>query len=198
MNKSSKDLFLERVALRKKTLKEDLRSILKGCDEITLEIGSGHGDFLCAYADKFSQDFCLGLDILGPRLQKAQKKADKLNLSNIKFIKAEAQEFLDTLPEHIKLKAVFILFPDPWPKRKHFPNRLIQETFLDILKMRMTYSSRLYFRTDHREYFDWTVKKIQDSKDWIVEQQADWPFSTATRFEILTGGVYYSCVANCR
>ncbi len=161
---------------------------------IMLEMGCGHGHFLRAYAKTHPQELCIGLDLLGPRLKKAQKRCE--GLANIRFIKAEAVEFLEMLGGKLKLQSIYILFPDPWPKRKHFQNRLIQKDFIALVKRAMQPRAKVYFRTDHQPYFDWAKKHFEADPDWNVNSQEPWPLEVVTHFQALTGGVYASFVAS--
>lgn len=161
---------------------------------LMLEIGCGHGHFLRAYASARPQELCIGLDLLGPRLRKAQKRCE--GLEHTVFVKAEAQEFLELLGPQLKLQSVYILFPDPWPKRKHAHNRLIQKEFISLLQQRMCTGAKVYFRTDYQPYFDWAIKRFEAEPDWRVNSQEPWPVEAATHFEALTGGVYASFVAS--
>lgn len=153
--------------------------------ELTLEIGCGHGHFLTAYAEEHKEERCLGLDIIRRRIEKATEKAEKRSLDHLKFIKAEAKEFLTGLPEEVKIKNLFILFPDPWPKKRHHKNRIIQKKFLNSLMPRMTKESRLYFRTDHQEYFTWAEEVIDANPNWERTNDEEWPFESSSYFQDL-------------
>ena len=63
------------------------------------------------------------------------------------------QEFLKNYKK-IFFKEIFILFPDPWPKKKHLKRRLVQMPFVKILLERMEKNGKLYFATDNQNYFD--------------------------------------------
>lgn len=104
--------------------------------EITLEIGCGHGHFLNAYAQAHPDEHCLGLDLLADRIARAQKKARRAGLTNLAFFHAEARLLLEALPAPVRLGRIFILFPDPWPKRRHHKNRIMQPEFLQTLATR--------------------------------------------------------------
>lgn len=157
--------------------------LLKKNCPFVLEIGSGHGDWLNAYAQKNRQDHCVGIELLGHRYRKCLRKKDRLQLKNIEFFKTEAAEFLEALPEKPLLKAVFILFPDPWPKGKHYERRLIQPKFLELLHSRAHPECQIFFRTDENSYFRWTKEKLSASKHWDLKETVDWPFEHVTFFQ---------------
>ena len=147
-----------------------------------LEIGSGHGHWLTSFASNKPNRLFIGIDLISKRVRKAESKKSSSYLSNLFFIKAEASEFIDSIPNGIHILSTFIMFPDPWPKKRHFKNRLIQNHFLTKLAKSSTINSRLYFRTDHQDYFDWTVKHFHSHSSWEIYEDA-WPHDSGSYFQ---------------
>lgn len=158
-----------------------------------LEIGCGHGHWLNAYSDINRDITCVGIDLISKRIQKSNNKKDSSGRNNLYFYKAEANEFLHFKPSNIKIRNIFILFPDPWPKKRHHKRRLIQNEFLDLLKLHVCDKSLIYFRTDHLDYFKWTEEKFQNSENWKIIGDK-WPFEHETFFQNLLPN-YKSLVA---
>jgi tRNA (guanine-N7-)-methyltransferase len=158
-----------------------------------LEIGCGHGHWLNAYSDINRDITCVGIDLISKRIQKSNNKKDSFGRNNLFFYKAEANEFLHFKPLNIKIRNIFILFPDPWPKKRHHKRRLIQNEFLDLLKLHVCDKSLVYFRTDHLDYFKWTEEKFQNSENWKIIGDK-WPFEHETFFQNLLPN-YKSLVA---
>ena len=131
-----------------------------------LEIGCGHGHWLTNYAMANINVTSVGIDLITKRVSKATAKKEKRNLSNLFFYKAEAVEFISLIPDSIKIQNTFVMFPDPWPKHKHHKRRLIQHDFLTLLHSKTKSSGKIYFRTDHEPYFDWTVEIFEQSPLW--------------------------------
>jgi tRNA (guanine-N7-)-methyltransferase len=104
-------------------------------------------------------------------------------LDNVLFLKAEATEFLDALPATVALRKIFILYPDPWPKKKHHKNRFINAENLARLAAHAAPGTRLHFRTDNADYFAWTGEHLAAHPGWRVEPAATWPFEQKTFFE---------------
>ena len=100
---------------------------------ITLELGCGHGHFLDGYASAHPDEFCIGIDLKTKRIEKGARKRDRGGHDNLVFMKAEASEFLDALPADVRLGKIFFLFPDPWPKKRHFRYRMLRTDMLDRL-----------------------------------------------------------------
>ena len=163
---------------------------------MTLEIGSGHGHWLAAYADAHRDRFCLGLDLLQGRVEKAERKLQRAGFDHAHMIKAEAVELLELWPETSLLADVFILYPDPWPKYRHHKNRLIQPAFLDLLASRCAPGASLHFRTDHEDYGQWTIERLSAHPRWKISPETPWPFEQETVFERTMGGPKVSVIAS--
>ena len=166
-------------------LRAKLSKVLDDRTSFTFEIGSGHGHWLAAYAKQNPDEFCLGIDLITERIAKCHRKQSLGQIPNIAFLKAEATEVLDALaPEH-RLAKIFILYPDPWPKRRHHKNRFINAENLSRLADHATPNALLHFRTDDPDYYAWTVAELQKHPSWTILDQKSWPFETPTFFEEL-------------
>ncbi len=169
---------------RRAEVRAALRPLLGRHELIVLEIGCGHGHFLEAYAAAHPDAFCLGVDLMSDRIRRGTRKKDRARLDNLAFLHASAGDLLAALPDHVRLGAIFILFPDPWPKRRHWKNRLIKREFLDDLAARAIAGAPLYFRTDYAPYFDEARTVVTEHPDWILSADASaWPFEFTTVFQ---------------
>lgn len=177
------EAHLRRVEERRGRLRSELESRLMEVSAIELEIGCGHGHWLTDYAGERPGSCCVGIDLIGDRIERANRKAARANRENVQFIKAEATEFLDQLPQEIRIQSVFILFPDPWPKKRHWKNRIMNAEFLERLAGRCGADARLHFRTDHAGYFEWAVSILESVEGWDRLSNAVWPFERETVFQ---------------
>lgn len=150
-----------------------------------LEIGCGSGRFLTQYA-KANKDICLGIDIRFKRLVLAANKS--LEINNLFWSRCRAEELVNIIKEN-SLKEVHIYFPDPWPKKRHLKNRLMSKDFLQQLKEKMTPKAKLFFKTDHDEYFEFAKENIEkvfnieeENKDLYSKQNIE---ELSTEFENL-------------
>ncbi|MCC6415222.1 MAG: methyltransferase domain-containing protein [Opitutaceae bacterium] len=163
---------------------------------VTLEIGCGHGHFMAAYAAAHRAERCLAIDIMRDRLERAQRKTDRAGLTNVVFLRAEARMLVENLPENLRLDRIFVLFPDPWPKRRHHKNRLMQAGFLSALAQHCAPDARLFFRTDHAPYFAAAAALLGSHPDWRCVDEP-WPFEQPTVFQT-RAPAFQSCVAALR
>jgi len=189
--------FLAHITARRAALRTELAAILPEPTAIVLEIGSGHGHFLVKYASEHTQKLCLGVDLIGERIVRARKKATRAKLTNCHFIRAEARELIEALPAGVTFAEVWVLFPDPWPKKRHHKNRILQPAFFDFLAERTGQGARLYFRTDHAEYFQWVVARMPEVKTWQIDPAAAWALEHETVFQARAPS-YQSLVATRR
>lgn len=172
-------------AARVEALRARLATELGESGVLTLEIGCGHGHWLVAYAEAHPGERCVGIDLLGERLRKCEAKRERRGLGNATFLKAEASEFLDALPAGIRLAKVFILYPDPWPKRRQTRKRFLQRANLDRLARAAAPGCRLAFRTDHGDYHAAAAAALAAHPDWEPREGEPWPFESPTFFQDL-------------
>jgi tRNA (guanine-N7-)-methyltransferase len=191
------EAFLRRRAERIQRLREDLQELFPDRSALTLELGCGHGHFLTAFAEAHPQARCLGVDLVSKRIRKARAKAGKRGLDNLAFLKAEVGELLDAWPETLPVERIFVLFPDPWPKKRHAKNRILQLPVLDRLACRAQPDTCLHFRTDHPGNFSWNREQIALHPLWEIDPLAEWPFESSSFFQELLPD-YQSFTARCR
>ena len=186
--------FLARVAERQAALRDNLAALIPAKAALILEIGSGHGHFLTRYAAEFPQHLCLGVDLISDRIRRAKRKAERAKLAHCHFVQAEARELIDALPAGVTFTGLWVLFPDPWPKKRHHKNRLLQPSFFAAVTGRMGEGARLYFRTDHGEYFRAVTTLFPDLPGWRIEPDAPWPLEQETVFQARSPS-YHSLIA---
>ncbi|HEC14270.1 MAG TPA: tRNA (guanosine(46)-N7)-methyltransferase TrmB [Rhodospirillales bacterium] len=143
--------------------------------EIWLEIGFGGGEHLAAQAESHPDIGFIGCEpfingVAGLLVTVAEK-----GLTNIRIFDDDARELLNVLPENSIAKA-FILFPDPWPKKRHHRRRFIGPETLDHLSRLMKDGAELRFASDHMGYASWTLEHVTRHGDfaWPVSRPADW------------------------
>lgn len=188
--------YLSIIEQRRLALKHQLDVILPSSGEFVLEVGAGHGHFLTAYAAAHPDRVCIGIDLIGERVERALKKRDRAKLPNLHFVQAEARLFLDTLPDNARIRTVFVLFPDPWPKLRHNKHRIIQPSFLATVAERAVADCPLYFRTDFTPYFE-AVREVLGADPYWELTEEPWPFEFATVFQ-QRAERFHSLVARCK
>jgi tRNA (guanine-N7-)-methyltransferase len=146
-----------------KNLNIELRSILEplnvteyfpNAQPLEVELGCGDASFLVNYASAHPEHNFIGVERLGGRIRKLDRKGRRAGLRNLRGVRIESGYFLEYLLPPKSAAALHIYFPDPWPKRKHLKNRFINERFIEIAQRVLTRSGIVYLRTDHQDYFE--------------------------------------------
>lgn len=174
--------FLAAMHERRAKLQKALEPIVAASKELVGEFGCGHGHFLVAYAEAHPADVCIGVDLDSNRIERACRKQARAKARHLYFLQADATLFLEMLPARASFSRVFILFPDPWPKKRHHKNRLIQSQFLDAVQRHANDRTRIYFRTDHEPYFEQAQRVFAQHTGWQLIDEP-WPFEHQTVFQ---------------
>jgi tRNA (guanine-N7-)-methyltransferase len=160
----------------------------KPIEKVWLEIGFGAGEHLAEQAERHPDTGFIGSEVFEDGIVRALGEVSRRDLTNIRLFTEDARLLLAALPP-ASLGRVFILFPDPWPKRRHHKRRLVAPATLDLLAVAMADGAELRLATDDRDYLAWMLEHTiahldfvwlaRRASDWR-ERPVDWP---ATRYE---------------
>lgn len=131
----------------------DLPGLFPREQPLELELGSGDGGFLMQYAGAHPERNFIGVERLLGRLRKLDRKGLRAGLRNLRLLRIEAGYLLDYLLPRECAQCLHVYFPDPWPKRRHRANRLVNERFPARAVRVLRPAGRLYLRTDSEDYF---------------------------------------------
>ena len=157
-------------------------------DEVRLEIGFGGAEHLIAQALANSRSGFIGSDAFVNAIGKALTAIEDNALGNIRLHFGDASALIDWLPAG-SLARIDLLYPDPWPKRRHWKRRFIQDDSLARLARILRTGGELRFATDIADYAAWALARVLRSKDfiWTAEAASDWrkawPDFSGTRYE---------------
>ena len=132
----------------------DVASLFPAEQPLEVELGSGDGSFLAKYAHANRNRNFIGVERLLGRIRKLDRKGRREGLTNLRGVRIESAYFLEYLLPRHSAAALHIYFPDPWPKRKHRKNRLINDRFPELASQTLAAGGIVYLRTDDRDYFD--------------------------------------------
>ena len=122
-----------------------LNSLFEQQQPLEVEIGCGNGSFLVNF---------IGIERLLGRIRKLDRKTSRRGLMNVAIVRVEAAYGIQYMLPPASVQAYHIYFPDPWPKRKHWKNRLIEPGFLPLLSKSLSTDGKVYLRTDNTDYFE--------------------------------------------
>ena len=120
---------------------------------LEIELGAGDGSFLVTWAAQHPGRNFLAVERLLGRLRKIERKVHRAGLLRVRLLRIEAGYFLEYLVPRRSVSAIHIYFPDPWPKRKHWRHRLINDVFTEVVARALIPGGVIYLRTDDPPYF---------------------------------------------
>jgi tRNA (guanine-N7-)-methyltransferase len=132
----------------------DLAALFPKAQPLEVELGCGDASFLVNYAKLHPERNFIGVERLLGRLRKLDRKGRRAGLTNLRGVRIESAYFLEYLLAKNSAVALHIYFPDPWPKRKHLKNRLINERFPQLAQQALAPDGIVYLRTDDQNYFE--------------------------------------------
>jgi len=156
--------------------------------EVRLEIGFGGGEHLIAEARAAPQSGFIGVEPFLNGMAHAVAAIVDGGLENVRLFGGDAALLLDWLPPG-SLVAVDLLFPDPWPKRRHWKRRFVNPANLDRLARALLPGGMFRFASDVEDYAAWTLRHLLARTDfeWTAERADDWrrpfPSWSGTRYE---------------
>ena len=152
----------------------DLLAIFGREAPLQVDLGCGDGHLLCELARKHPQRNFLGIEKLAGRVAKVCRKS--AHLENVRVLKVESSYAIRHLLPESSVETFYLLFPDPWPKRRQRKRRFVSDENLATLAQVMRSGAELRFATDIDDYAGWTLARILRSPDfvWPTDQSADW------------------------
>jgi tRNA (guanine-N7-)-methyltransferase len=141
------------VALRSIIEPLDLAQLFPQPQPLEVELGCGDASFLVEYAARHPERNFIGVERLLGRLRKLDRKGRRAGLTNVRGVQIESAYFLQYLLPPRSASVLHIYFPDPWPKKRHHKNRLINESFPRLARAALAPDGAMYLRTDDKDYF---------------------------------------------
>ncbi len=151
------------------------KNLFKNTNDLYLEIGSGSANFTSTLANLNPNNNYLGVEIRFKRLIQAAKKAEKLSLKNLVFLKKMVNRLTEFIGEN-ELSGLYINFPDPWEGEEH--KRILSEKLLEDLDIVLKKNGKIFFKTDHLNYYLDTLELIKNSNNYNIIYNTDDLYST--------------------
>jgi len=155
---------------------------------LSLEIGFGGGEHLAAQALRAPGAVFIGAEPFHNGVASALRHMEDHGLQNVRLHMGDARDVIRALPDG-RLDAVFMLFPDPWPKARHHKRRLIQPDVLHAIGRVLAPGGLFRFATDWEDYGAWTLDLALRTGlfTWTATCADDWrtpfPDHAPTRYE---------------
>ena len=173
-----------RYIINEKQADEEAVQFLCSNKPLYIEIGMGKGDFIKEAAKKNPDINYIGIEKFASIILKANTKVEGIEYDNLRFLCMDAKDLPKFFSEvkkkggaaddknndydGIKVDKIYLNFSDPWPKRKYEQRRLTSRTFLSIYKTILKEGADVEFKTDNKEFFDYSIKSFKDN-GWVIE-----------------------------
>lgn len=153
----------------------DLSALFPEAQSFELEIGFGGGEHLAWQAARARETGFIGAEPFVNGVAKLLALIEAESLSNIRVLHGDARPLIEALPAG-GFSRIFVLHPDPWPKKRHYKRRMISPWFFQQSARLLKSGGVLRVASDIPDYIRWTLMHAQQAKDfeWTAERAADW------------------------
>jgi tRNA (guanine-N7-)-methyltransferase len=143
--------------------------------DVRLEVGFGGGEHLIAEALASPDIGFIGCEPYVNGMAKILAQIEAHDIGNIRLYAGDAAELLDWIPSH-SLARVDLIHPDPWPKRRHWKRRFVQDATVAALARALKPHGEFRFVSDIDDYCAWTLVHLARAPDfiWTAERACDW------------------------
>jgi tRNA (guanine-N7-)-methyltransferase len=142
---------------------------------ICLEIGCGGGENMIAQATANPSTGFIGCEPFVNGMAKVLSSIEAGDIGNVRLYAGDAVDLLAWLPD-ASIAKVDLLYPDPWPKRRHWKRRFVQDRTVAMLARVLRPGGLFRFATDIPDYAAWTLERLLRARDfvWTAERADDW------------------------
>lgn len=131
-----------------------------------LEIGFGAGEHLAGIAQRLPHHTFIGCEPFLSGVTTLLKTINAQNIHNIRLVVDDARNLTQSIPDRA-LEGAYVLFSDPWPKKRHHKRRLLQTDFLAELIRIIKVGGSLTIATDHAGYQEWLLERLPQFQDCL-------------------------------
>jgi tRNA (guanine-N7-)-methyltransferase len=147
--------------------------------ELIVEIGPGAGESLIPMAKALPQCNVLAFEVYRPAIARMIGRLVRDGLDNVRIVEADAVEGLERLLRPRSVDAIWMFFPDPWPKPRHHKRRLLTPGFATLAASRMKPGAMWRLATDSADYASWMRDVLDNHACFASEHPGGW----ASRWE---------------
>ena len=161
----------------------DLGTLFPSAQPIVMDIGYGMGEATWQIAKANPSTNYLGVEVHMPGVGKLMARLEEYELTNVRLIERDVFEVFYYMVKDESLDGVHLFFPDPWPKKRHFKRRIVNERFLADVAAKLKPGGYLHIATDWVPYAEW-IKEVFSNTNLFTGGVVDRPdWRPLTRFE---------------
>ena len=145
-----------------------------------IDIGSGYGESVLEFAKLHNKKNIIACEKYIDGINKIAENVNKISLNNVFIFHGNAHKFLDNYCSPKSISEVWILFPDPWPKKRHHKRRLVTIDFFYKLTKFLKYNGEINIASDSKSYIFEILKciyHVKNSYKWVNQNKEDWDYS---------------------
>jgi tRNA (guanine-N7-)-methyltransferase len=158
----------------------DLPSIYGRVAPLEVDLGCGDGEFLAALAATNGKHDFLGTERQRGRVKRTESKIARRSLGNMRVLWIETSYAVQYLLPTESVAVFHLMFPDPWPKRRHWRRRLVNEHFLQSIRRALIPTGLFRVVTDHSDYFAEIERLVQAYPGFARVNGESQPFAMST------------------
>jgi tRNA (guanine-N7-)-methyltransferase len=161
----------------------DLTKAFEKPQPVVMEIGYGMGEATWQIAKNNPEINYLGVEVHMPGVGKLMARIEEFALTNVKLIERDVFEVFHYMIANEALDGVHLYFPDPWPKKRHFKRRIVNQRFIAEVATKLKPGGYLHIATDWVPYAEWITEQFFEAgifSGGVIERPDSRPL---TRFE---------------
>ena len=175
------DDYTEEYARRQLDAVRDFARSVALPPDVILEIGTNRGRFLRQLALRHPQRAVVGVELRNKYVQLARRDLAKDAIANAHVVCADVNLLLPVAIDDGQLTDVYVLYPDPWWKKRQRKRRVIQPDFLDLLSRKLRVGGHLWIRTDVGPLADDMLDTLTAHEAFEPMSPGDWPIDPFLR-----------------
>ena len=144
-----------------------------------IDIGAGYGESTLAISKNYSSKQVIACEKFIDGINKIAEKSFLHSLSNISIFHGNVHQLLDEYCPHKSISEIWILFPDPWPKKRHFKRRLINANFFKKIRDFLKKNAIIHIASDSKSYISEILLSIHHVKKefkWVNQNKNEWDY----------------------
>ena len=148
-----------------------------------IDIGAGYGESTLAISKSDSTKHVIACEKFIDGVNKITEKSLEYSLNNISIFHGNVHQLLDEYCPHNSISEIWILFPDPWPKKKHFKRRLINVNFFNKIRVFLKKNATVHIASDSKIYISdifLSIYQVKKEFKWMNQNKNEWDYSNET------------------